>query len=361
MNVNKYYGVDYLGRSCRGITLVCNFGYQYLACKPEHKPEDEWLSLPLMEFWTCKTLAKQFLSNLHQWKNDSAVIGRLFSYVKNDEHSQANYNQQQVAEFIALQLEQRQLLIFPLEHKKALFSNNHLASAANKSAKPVVLESGTKVVKAKPKVASAQTTSMPVAKKIELDVQKPKVRQKLYAKHGLVVGPYKELQKISKPGYQREHVVPHSNFMSRSKLPNEARANVPIAKEFGTYNEADAITYFVFDDQSKGTEHRYLTDVEKNYAKSLHAQGKFASANEWLDHMEGETAQSLSMDTIERSPGVYEARIPKEEAQVVAKAIRIDTENYLDQAGVNKDAPMSNLVGGGDVPDRDKTTIDDDF
>lgn len=167
MNVNKYQGVDHLSRSCTGITLVCNFGYQYLACKPEHKPDDEWLNLPLMEFWTCKTLAKQFLSNLHQWKNDSDVVGRLFSYLKNDEHSQANYNQQQVAEFIALQLEQRQLLIFPLAHKKALFSNNKLASAANHSAKPVVLESGTKVVKAKVAVASsAQPVPVPVAEPI---------------------------------------------------------------------------------------------------------------------------------------------------------------------------------------------------
>lgn len=149
MSIIKYPGVDHHSRSCRGITLVCNFGYQHLACKPEHKPDDEWLGLPLMDFWTCKTLAKQFLSDLHQWRNDSDVMGRIFSYLKNDEHSQANYNQQQIAAFIALQLEQRQLLIFPLAHKKALFSNHILKATTNKSAKPVVLESGNKLVKAK--------------------------------------------------------------------------------------------------------------------------------------------------------------------------------------------------------------------
>ncbi|MBB1354060.1 hypothetical protein [Pseudoalteromonas sp. SR45-5] len=69
--------------------------------------------------------------------------------------------------------------------------------------------------------------------------------------------------------------------------------------------------------------------------------------------MESETAKSLSMETIERVPGVYEARIPEEEAALVAKAIRIDAENYLDSAGVDKSATMSNLVGGGDV-DKDK-------
>ncbi|WP_024610047.1 hypothetical protein [Pseudoalteromonas sp. TB64] len=65
--------------------------------------------------------------------------------------------------------------------------------------------------------------------------------------------------------------------------------------------------------------------------------------------MESETTKSISMETIERAPGVYEARIPKEEAALVAKAIRIEAENYFDVAGVNKDANMSNLVGGGDV------------
>ncbi|MBB1305955.1 hypothetical protein [Pseudoalteromonas sp. SR43-5] len=77
--------------------------------------------------------------------------------------------------------------------------------------------------------------------------------------------------------------------------------------------------------------------------------------------MESETAKSLSMETIERAPGVYEARIPEEEAALVAKAIRIDAENYLDSAGVDKDAQMSNLVGGGDVPITDGIKDDDDF
>ena len=74
----KYPGIDYTGQNCRGITLVCDFGYQHVACKPEHKPDDPWLSLPLMEFWTCRTLAKQFLNNLHEWKNDFYVIDKLF-------------------------------------------------------------------------------------------------------------------------------------------------------------------------------------------------------------------------------------------------------------------------------------------
>ncbi|MCG6202446.1 hypothetical protein [Psychromonas antarctica] len=183
MNAIKYQGVDRLGRNCRGISLVCNFGYHHLACKPQHKPDDPWLALPLMEFWTCNTLAKQFLSNLHQWKNDFNVIAQLFSYLKNDEHSLANYTKQQIVDYIALQLEQRQLLIFPIDDKKPLFNNRHLTASSDKSAKPLVLASGSKVVNAKlapaPVVAQVpQKEKVKLAQSIdeaEIRIQKAKV------------------------------------------------------------------------------------------------------------------------------------------------------------------------------------------
>ena len=149
--------------------------------------------------------------------------------------------------------------------------------------------------------------------------------------------------------------------MTRSTQDKEARAKVPIGSEFGAYNEGDAITYFVYDDQSKGTEHRYLTDVEKTYAKTLNDKGEFASVTQWMDCMEEETAKSLSMEVIERKAGVYEAKVPEEDAGDVAKAIRIEYENSLDSMGVNKDAPLSNLVGGGDVPGQRDAEVSDDF
>ncbi|MCG6202422.1 hypothetical protein, partial [Psychromonas antarctica] len=77
------------------------------------------------------------------------VIAQLFTYLKNDDHSLANYNKQQVVDYIALQLEQRQLLIYPTDDKKPLFNNRHLTASNNKSAKPIVLATGTKVSKAK--------------------------------------------------------------------------------------------------------------------------------------------------------------------------------------------------------------------
>ena len=58
---------------------------------------------------------------------------------------------------------------------------------------------------------------------------------------------------------------------------------------------------------------------------------------------------------------MYEARIPPEDAADVAKGIRIEYENSLDSMGVNKEAKLSNLVGGGKVPTGDDAKIYDDF
>lgn len=184
------------------------------------------------------------------------------------------------------------------------------------------------------------------------DLSNVAVRKALFAKYGVVVGPYKQLQKISKPGFQREHFLPHSNFMERSRnaKSGESRSDVPIRSEFGDYTEGDAFTYFVYDDQSKGTEHRYITDVEKQYAQSLNKKGEFATVTQWLDHMESATAKMFSDINVEISEGVTGARIPADDAADVAKAIRIEYENQLDILRVDKSAKMSNLVGGGDVP-----------
>ena len=217
-------------------------------------------------------------------------------------------------------------------------------------------------------VKNTKTKELEVSQKNELkgtkvkrNLNSSKVRKALFKQYDITIGSYKDMKKITKEGYQREHFLPHSNFMTRSKMSKEARSNVPINKDFGDYNENDAITYFVFDDQSKGTEHRYLTDVEKQYAKLLQDKGEFATVTQWLDHMEAQTAISLSMDTIARAPELYAAKVPVEDAGDVAKAIRIEAENYLDSAGVNKNAPMSNLVGGGDAVGNDKVTKIEDF
>ncbi|ABC33017.1 hypothetical protein HCH_06372 [Hahella chejuensis KCTC 2396] len=191
-------------------------------------------------------------------------------------------------------------------------------------------------------------------------VNDPAKRKELFKKHGITVGPYKKLQKISKPGYQREHFVPHSCFMERSRnaAAKEARSAVPIRRAFGRYTEGDAITYFVYDDQSQGTEHRYLTEAEEQFGQMLEAEGRYATVTEWLDHMEYITAMSLPMNDIMRAPDEYRARVPADEAAIVAKCIRREYEDYLDQCGCDKNALCSNLIGGGTVPEDEDFTRD---
>ncbi|ABC30084.1 hypothetical protein HCH_03330 [Hahella chejuensis KCTC 2396] len=183
-------------------------------------------------------------------------------------------------------------------------------------------------------------------------VNDPEKRKELFDKHGITVGPYRTLQGVKLTGYQREHFVPHSCFMARSRnaASKEKRSAVPIRPEFGSYTEGNAITYFVYDGQSNGTEHRYLTDEEAKFAKDLQDEGRYATVTEWLDHMEYVTAMSLPMTNIMRAKDEYRARVPADDAALVAKCIRKEYELYLESCGCDMDALCSNLIGGGDVP-----------
>ncbi|WP_435237799.1 M35 family metallo-endopeptidase [Psychromonas sp. PT13] len=129
----------------RGIILFCRFGYRYLVCKPMDLSEDALLGLPLIEFWTSSIYGEQFIGNLHSWKNDSNIVERLFSYVIDDNYLQANYSRQQMIEYVALQLKQRQLHIYFLEDKQPLFSNEHYM--VQSAAKPTILEAGVAIAK----------------------------------------------------------------------------------------------------------------------------------------------------------------------------------------------------------------------
>jgi len=110
----------------RGIPLVCRFGCSYIACKPSDLSEDALLGLPMREFWSSSVFGEQFITNLHEWRNDKNILDRLFAYTVDDDYLQANYTSQEVIDFISLQLEHRQLLIFSTEDKKPLFNNEHL-------------------------------------------------------------------------------------------------------------------------------------------------------------------------------------------------------------------------------------------
>lgn len=139
MKTINYRGVDQSGVNCKGFTLVCNFGYYYLACKVEHTPEDPWLGLPVADFFSSTVFGEQFLYALNPLKNDNDIIGRLFYYLDGEQYQQNNHNQHHQIEFIAQQLHQRNLLIYPLQDKKRLFSNLHFPPPPKITKKPLVI------------------------------------------------------------------------------------------------------------------------------------------------------------------------------------------------------------------------------
>lgn len=114
MTEYNYPGVGRSGSFCKGYYLVCNFGYHYLACKPEDKPDDPLLNSPLITLWTCATYGEQFLLNLHDWKNSRDIISQLFCYLTNDDKSQGAQTKAEAIAFVSDQLVHRQLLIIPL-------------------------------------------------------------------------------------------------------------------------------------------------------------------------------------------------------------------------------------------------------
>jgi hypothetical protein len=162
----------------------------------------------------------------------------------------------------------------------------------------------------------------------------------------VIIGTYDELKEISKPGYQREHFIPNSNFV---KGPGRTGPNV---KGMGNYSEGEAITYFVYDDQSHGTEHKELTDRERDFAQQLEEKGEHATVREWLDYMESQTEQSLAQ-SVEREPDVSKPRATGDIAKSGAKCIRKRAEDRFVEMGVDLDAKMRNGQANGAPPSRD--------
>jgi len=112
---NNYQGLEQLGTLCKGIHLTDKMGLCYLACKPGDKPNDPMLNPPLKAMWVCDTFGRQFLDNLDIWHNGHEVILRLYTYLSDETHVQQLSSKAIVISHLARQMEQRNLLIFPLD------------------------------------------------------------------------------------------------------------------------------------------------------------------------------------------------------------------------------------------------------
>lgn len=116
MAVYNYPNVGRTGRFCKGHYVICQFGYHYLACRPEDKPADPLLRAPLKELLVSSTYGEQFLQNVHPWKNEQNIINQLFYYLAHDEYQHETQSISKSIKWIAHELFIGNLLLIPLDN-----------------------------------------------------------------------------------------------------------------------------------------------------------------------------------------------------------------------------------------------------
>ncbi|WP_426357556.1 hypothetical protein ACPUVO_13995 [Pseudocolwellia sp. HL-MZ19] len=113
----SYPDVGRLDRLCKGHYVLCQFGYPHLVCKPEDKPQDPLLAPPLAHFVSSESYGEQFLQSLHQWKNVSDIVNKIFCYYVNDDYQQGNQHSAEIINTLATALQQGKLAIIPLDNE----------------------------------------------------------------------------------------------------------------------------------------------------------------------------------------------------------------------------------------------------
>jgi hypothetical protein len=93
----------------------------------------------------------------------------------------------------------------------------------------------------------------------------------------------------------------------------------------------------VFDDQRQGTEHKLITDTEREFAQELEGAKKNATLKEWLDMEEKNMAETLPTDD-------------KELAKAAAKCLRMEAEKHFAEQGVDPNTPLRNGQARGKPP-----------
>jgi hypothetical protein len=206
------------------------------------------------------------------------------------------------------------------------------------------MATGSKKNKARGAADSAAKSAQ--QKRLDAVTSCDKKRQKVLEKYNIVMKKYKHLKEDKKRGYQREHIPPNSCFV---KGPGRKGPTVDGA---GDYDEGEAMTFFVYDNQRAGTEHKVLTDKERQFAQSLeeHDPPKQATVTQWLDEMEKAIAEMYSSKEVKRTRRKAQARFTKAEAVLIARCIRMEIQDNLKALDVDMNTKLRNGMVGGDEP-----------
>lgn len=168
----------------------------------------------------------------------------------------------------------------------------------------------------------------------------------------IAIGTYKELgltkhSDFKQAQFQREHMPPYSCFYKddRDTDGHQHRSHRPINENCGNYSEDKALCFFVHDGQTKGTEHRMLTDGAKAFAQSLHDKGQHATTREWLDAaVKWNTKMLMHRLKYDKNHQQHSAKQLAAQAKKTAIALRNVTQAHMLALGVDMDAKLANSI-----------------
>lgn len=184
---------------------------------------------------------------------------------------------------------------------------------------------------------------------------------RVFAKEcGFDIAPYDKLKPIP-PGTQREHLFVHSGSYGEYRKSGQSRESVAVAEGFGDLTEKNALCLFVDDAQKHGTEHKMLTDADRNFAKELkNADGgeQFKTINEWLDHKEKALQQMTEANHLKRPPSEAGSNrldgLNKEQKSTMAKlaahSVMQATRIHMKNLGADLNTRVSNRIARGAIP-----------
>ena len=145
---------------------------------------------------------------------------------------------------------------------------------------------------------------------------------------------YKEGQSLQKKkdpsvqGMQLEHGVPNNCF-----IQGKGRKGATVPGASG-YSEGEALVFPIGDDQSQGTEHKFMTNRERAFAKECHEKGQFPTVDQTLRVMEASWAETFLKFRTYKGPtaGKTPAQIEMEKmvaAKLAARATRHKFERHF--------------------------------
>jgi hypothetical protein len=160
---------------------------------------------------------------------------------------------------------------------------------------------------------------------------------------------------------QSEHMSANSNFQS------DRGNNASNIQGASGYSEGHGYSYNVYDDQSQGTEHRWLTDAAIATADRAKAAGGPHTLKDSLDAAEKNAANMLDREDLQRKKdGEKRSRVkdaknktPEERkalANAAARCLRLGAEKQYEKDGVKMDTELRNgLAGKRDITEFEKT------